>query len=404
MTVDEQLRVFCRDTVDCIDEADLEQKLARSLKEKKPLKIKYGADPSSPHLHLGHTVPLRKLRAIQELGHQIIFLIGDFTARIGDPSQQYQTRPKLGRSEIAKNAKTYQEQVFRILDRKRTKVVYNSAWLDNLKPDDFLSLMSQYTVARILERDDFSRRYKDKKPITLLEFMYPLLQGYDSVELKSDVELGGTDQKFNLLVGRELQRLWNQEPQVVLTLPILEGTDGERKMSKSLGNAIGLEDTPTNMFGGLMSIPDKLIARYFRYLTDTDEKELKALEGGLESGKLHPRKEKARLANCLVSMYHGAGEAARAEAEFDRVFKSGDLPDEIQEYRVKEMKMDLVSLLAKVGLAESKGAARRLIQQGAVEVDRRLEKEPTAVILLNEPRLIRCGKRKFARVSGVTHD
>jgi len=398
MTVEEQLRVFCRGLVDCIDEEDLRKKITRSLKEKKPLKIKYGADPSSPHLHLGHTVPLRKLKAIQELGHQIIFLIGDFTARIGDPSQQSQTRPQLTQDEIGKNAKTYQEQVFRILDRKRTKVVYNSEWLDRLKPDQFLSLMSQYTVARILERDDFSQRYKENKPITLLEFMYPLLQGYDSVELKSDVEIGGTDQKFNLLVGRELQRQSGQEPQTVLTLPILEGTDGERKMSKSLGNAIALEDTSTNMFGGVMSVPDKLIVRYFKYLTDASDEEVKKLEEGLASGKLHPRHEKARLAHTLVAMYHGEKEAERAQSEFDRVFKSDELPDEIQEYKLSERAMDLVSLLAKVGLAASKSEARRLIQQGAVEIDRELAKEPSAVISLDSPRLIRCGKRKFLRV------
>ena len=398
MTVEDELRIFRRGLVDCIEEDELRRKIERSQKTAHPLKIKYGADPSSAHLHLGHTVPLRKLRALQDLGHQVIFVIGDFTARIGDPSQQSETRPMLSAEEITKNAKTYQRQVFRILDRKRTQVVYNSKWLDTLRPQDFLALMSQYTVARILERDDFSARFKARKPITLLELMYPLLQGYDSVELKADVEVGGTDQKFDLLVGRELQRQWKQEPQGVLTLPILEGTDGVKKMSKSFGNAIGLDDTATNMFGGVMSIPDKLIVRYTQYLTDADEDAVKTLERGLKSGKLHPRDEKARLARRLTAMYFSEVEADRAASEFDRVFRAKELPDEVPEMVMAETSLDLVSLLEKTRLASSRSAARRLIEQGAVEVDDRRELKPDAKIALHQPRVIRCGKRKFVRV------
>ncbi|MBI4394809.1 MAG: tyrosine--tRNA ligase [Candidatus Omnitrophica bacterium] len=387
----DQLKVFKEGLVDLITEEELRQRLS----EKRALRIKYGADPSTADLHLGHTVPLRKLKRLQDLGHQIVFIIGDFTARIGDPSERSELRPMLSPSQVKENAKTYEVQAFKILDRKRTEVRYNSEWLDQMKPQDFLNLTSQYTVARVLERDDFQNRYKNNQPIALLELLYPLLQGYDSVVVKSDVELGGTDQKFNLLVGRELQKVWNQKPQMVMTLPLLEGTDGIRKMSKSFGNAININDSPKEIFGKVMSLPDVLISRYCQYVSGLKSEEYEPIIGLVSSS---PREAKAKLAEQIVTLYHGEKNAQAARQEFDRVFRDKGLPDEVQDISLKEKELDVVSLLHQTNLVPSKSEARRLIEQGGVKIDDVRVTNADQKVSLAKPVVIQCGKRKFARV------
>ncbi len=396
--VEEQLAILRAGTVDLINEEELHAQITRSLKEKRPLRVKYGVDPSSPDLHLGHTVPLRKLRQFQDLGHTVVFIIGDFTARVGDPAERSDTRPMLSAEAVAQNAKTYQEQVFKILNRKKTEVRYNSEWLERLKPSDFLELTSHYTVARLLERNDFEKRYKAGQPIALIEFLYPLLQGYDSVAIQCDIEIGGTDQKFNLLVGRELQKVWKQKPQMVMTLPLLEGTDGVQKMSKSFNNAIALTDLPREMFGKIMSIPDTLTPRYHEHLSGATSVEHESFRRDLDSGKLHPREAKAGLGEKMVSLYHGAREAAQARAEFDKIFKDKGLPNEIETVRISKKSLDLASLLKEAGLVESKSEARRLIEQGGVRVDQEKVLDASKQIALAKTVLIQCGKRKFSKV------
>lgn len=400
MNPKDQLEVFKAGSVDLISEADLLKKLARN----KPLRIKYGADPSAPDLHLGHTVPLSKLKALQDLGHTIVFLIGDFTARIGDPSHRSETRKVLTEEQIKRNAETYQSQVFKILDRKKNvEVVYNSSWLNRLKPSDFVNLTSKYTVARILERDDFKKRYEEKQPITILEFLYPLLQGYDSVVLKADVELGGTDQKFNLLVGRELQKDYGAEAQVVLTLPIIEGLDGKQKMSKSLGNHIALNDPPEQMFGKIMSIPDGLILRYFQYLSGRPAEEAGKVKSALEQEGKNPRDLKAELARDVVGRFHGAEAARKASDQFDAVFKRKELPGEIETVSLspnllRNDAVNIMDLLKESGLVASKSEARRLVEQGGVKVDQTRVDSSDADISLEQPVVVQCGKRKFVRI------
>lgn len=396
--VPKQLAVFQEGAVDLISEPELKDLLAASLQKKKPLRIKYGADPSSPDLHLGHTVPLRRLRAFQDLGHTVVFIIGDFTAMIGDPTHRRETRKMLSREEVKKHALTYQEQVFKILDRSKTEVRYNSEWLDRMTSAEFLNLASQYTVARLLERDDFKKRYESETPIALVEFMYPLLQGYDSVQIQADLEIGGTDQKFNLLVGRELQRAWGYKPQGVITYPLIEGTDGVQKMSKSLNNHIALFDAPQEMFGKIMSIPDALMERYYRYVSGLDPQEVLKVLKDLKSGALHPREAKARLGEEIVALYHSRAAAQAARSEFDQIFRDKGLPNEIPTVILKPGKFDLVSLLKEAGLVASKGEARRLIAQGGVRVDHRKAEDPDLIVPLKEPVLLQCGKRKFARV------
>lgn len=397
-SVQQQLDVLRDGTVDLISEEELARKIERSLKEKKPLRIKYGADPSAPDLHLGHTVPLRKLRQFQQLGHLIVFIIGDFTARIGDPTERSETRKMLTLEEVARNALSYQEQVFKILDPKQTEVRYNSEWLGKMTPEDFLRLTAQYTVARLLERDDFQKRYRGGRPIALVEFLYPLLQGHDSVIVKSDLELGGTDQKFNLLVGRDLQRESGAEPQVVMTMPIIEGTDGVQKMSKSLGNAIGIKDAPQDMFGKVMSIPDNLMENYYRYASGLERAEVFRIVGQIKSGELHPREAKASLAQQIVSLYHGTEAGVQARREFDQIFKDKGLPDEIEEMDFPQASCDIVSLLKDAGLVASKGEARRLVQQGGVRVEREKVTDAAHQVDLKQPVLIQCGKRRFVRI------
>ncbi len=396
--VKEQLEVFKENLVELINERELTAKLEASLKNKRPLRIKYGADPSAPDLHLGHTVPLRKLRRLQDLGHTVVFIIGDFTARIGDPSGKSETRPMLSEEQVQINAKTYQEQVFRILDKKKTEVRYNSEWLGTMSSADFLKLTAQYTVARILERDDFSKRYKAGEPIAVVELLYPLMQGHDSVEIESDIEIGGTDQKFNLLVGRELQKTDGQEPQVVMTLPLIEGLDGVQKMSKSLGNHIALKDTPREMFGKVMSIPDALMERFYRYAAALSAQEVEPILADLKSGKLHPRDAKAQLAERIVSLFHSEAEGELARKEFDEIFKNKGMPDEIPTVKIEQKTIDIVSLLVLANLVTSKSEARRLMEQGGVKIGHEKITDPKAVITIGAPFVLQCGKRKFARI------
>jgi tyrosyl-tRNA synthetase len=398
LPVKEQLEVFKENLVELISERELTAKLEASLKHKRPLRIKYGADPSAPDLHLGHTVPLRKLRSLQDLGHTVIFIIGDFTARIGDPSGRSETRPLLTEEQVRANAKTYQEQVFRILDKKKTEVRYNSEWLGTMRPEDFLKLTAQYTVARILERDDFSKRYKAGEPISVVELLYPLMQGHDSVEIKSDIEIGGTDQKFNLLVGRELQKIDGQESQVVMTLPLIEGLDGVQKMSKSLGNHIALKDSPREMFGKVMSIPDTMMERYYRYAAALSSQEIADILGRLKDGELHPRDAKAQLAERIVSLFHSEEDGKNARIEFDEIFKNKGMPDEIPTVKIDRKTIDIVSLLVEAKLVTSKSEARRLMEQGGVKIGHEKITDPKAVITIGTPIVLQCGKRKFAKI------
>lgn len=345
-----------------------EEELVRRLQEKRPLRVKLGADPSAPDLHLGHAVVLTKLRHFQDLGHSVIFLIGDFTGRIGDPTGRSETRRALTDEEVRANAKTYEEQVFRILDPERTEIRFNSEWMGAMSSSDLVRLCAQYTVARILERDDFEKRFRDQKPIHIHEFLYPLVQGYDSVALRADVEIGGTDQRFNLLVGRELQKSYGQAPQVVLTLPLLEGTDGVQKMSKSLGNYIGITEPPEEIFGKVMSISDELMLRYIDLLTDQDSARVRA---EIDSDRQHPMDAKKALAADVVARFHGAAAAQQARAGFEERFQRRKLPSEIAEYHwgTGATPARLVEILTASGLASSMSDARRKIQQGGVRLD-----------------------------------
>jgi len=372
-----------RGTVDFISEEEIRKKLSL----KRPLRIKFGVDPTSPDIHLGHIVLLNKLKLFQELGHHIVFIIGDFTAKIGDPSGCSQTRPMMSEKDILDNAKTYQEQVFRILDKSKTEVVFNSNWLYPLGLEGLLTLASKYTVARMLERDDFEKRYKKDTPISIVEFLYPLLQGYDSVAVKADIELGGNDQKFNLLVGRDFQRNYAQEPQAVITMPLLIGTDGVRKMSKSYGNYIALSDTPSDMFGKIMSISDQLMLDYFELLTERDLAQVKTL---------HPRQAKAELAQEITTKYHGEALGKAAREGFDSQFAKKEIPKNIEEYICKTQ-MTLVGLLVASELVGSKNEARRLVEQGGVKIDgQKVIGDKT--ITAKKDFILQVGKRKFKKI------
>jgi len=365
---EEQLRLLRRGVEEIIPLEDLERKLQHSFQTGRPLVVKEGFDPTAPELHLGHTITLRKLRDFQRLGHDVVFLIGDFTGRIGDPTGRSEIRKQLSRDEVLANAETYKAQVFRILDPDLTRVEFNSTWCEAMGFQEFLELASRYTVARLLERDDFRRRFEAKRPISLLEFMYPLVQGYDSVALEADVELGGTDQKFNLLVGRQLQREYGQEPQVVMTMPLLPGTDGIEKMSKSLGNHVGIAEPPAEIFGKLMSIPDAVMETYLVLLTDLGEGEIEKRLQAMAEGRLNPSVVKRELGRDVVRQYHGEAAAAEAEAAFDQLFVRRELPEEIPEVRLQAPKR-LIDVMVDTGLAKSLGEARRLIRQGAVALD-----------------------------------
>ncbi len=374
-----------------VEEIILEEELSEKFTFQKPLRIKFGADPTAPDIHLGHTVILRKLRQFQELGHKVIFIIGDFTARIGDPSGRDETRNPLTQEEIEQNANTYQQQVFKILDKDKTEVVFNSQWLDKLTPQDIMKLSSCYTVARMLERDDFKKRYAEEKEITIVEFLYPLFQGYDSVVVKADVELGGTDQKFNLLVARQLQRDYGQNPQVVITLPLLEGTDGVRKMSKSYGNYIGILESSKEMFGKLMSIPDDRMPKYFELLTNISLNEIKSL---------HPKEAKKLLAKEIVKYYYDESEAKSKEEEFERIFRDKKLPEEIPTFEINKTSIELIDAIMITKTAPSKSEARRLITQGGVKIDQKKVEEVNFELDLTSPKILQVGKKKFVKLKG----
>ncbi len=397
LPVDEQMRIIKDMTSDIVPEVDLLAKLARQ----KPMRVKLGVDPTAPDLHLGHAVPLRKLRQFQELGHTVVLIIGDFTALIGDPSGRNTTRPPLTAEEIEQNAATYIDQAFKILDPEMTELRRNSDWLGTLGFGDVLRLTSRFTVARILERDDFAKRYQGGVGISLHELLYPVAQAYDSVAVEADVEIGGTDQLFNLLAGRELMEKSGVEPQICLTLPLLEGTDGVQKMSKSYGNYIGLTDEPADMFGKVMSIPDELMTRYYRLCTPLGVDELDAIEASLANGELHPNAAKRHLAREIVALYHSESAATEAEASFDRVFKAHQLPDDIPEVSV-ELAEDvyLPALMQALGLVGSAGEGRRMIDGGGVRIDG--DAVPAGTYNLArarvEGRVVQVGKRRFARV------
>ncbi|MBA2378812.1 MAG: tyrosine--tRNA ligase [Blastocatellia bacterium] len=401
MTNDEQLAFLRKGTVDMIRDEDLKAKLDRSERTGKPLRVKLGLDPTAPDIHLGHTVVIRKLKAFQDLGHTVIFLIGDFTGMIGDPSGKNVTRPPLSREEIEANAKTYQKQMFKLLDPERTELRFNGEWMHKFTAADFVKLTAKTTVRQILERDDFTKRMNEEKPISLHELLYPLVQGYDSVALESDVELGGTDQKFNLLMGRELQREFGQEPQVIITTPLLEGLDGVNKMSKSLDNYIGIEEPPTEMFGKIMSISDELMWRYYELLTDLPSDEIASLRSKCESSDENPRNVKVELAKLIIRDFHSQEYADAAEEEFDRRFVQKEVPDEIEETTVDAGEFKIADLLAATGLAASKGEAKRLVEQGGVRINGEKASNSGADISIRaDAVLVQVGKRKFLKISG----
>jgi len=403
MTVDEQLEYLRKGTTEIIREEELRAKLEKSAQTGKPLRVKLGADPTAPDIHLGHTVVIRKLRAFQELGHTVIFLIGDFTGMIGDPSGKSATRPQLTREEINANAETYKRQIFKLLDPDKTEIRFNSEWMEHLGADGFVRLASHVTVRQILERDDFAKRLTDEKPIALHELLYPLTQAYDSVALEADVELGGTDQKFNLLMGRNLQREYGQEAQVAVITPLLEGTDGVQKMSKSLGNYIGINEPPAEIFGKVMSISDDLMWRYYELLTDLTVDQIAALRLVAGNGERNPRDIKADLAKRIIADFYSNEDANRAEEEFVRRFRNKETPDEVEERALPSNHpkgWDLSHLLVTVGLAESKAEARRLIQQGGVNVDGEKQTIVNSITLWKPgmSTLLKVGKRRFVRV------
>ncbi len=375
------------------------EELLKKLKRRKPLRVKLGIDPSAPEIHLGISVQLRKLKQFQELGHKVVVVVGDFTGMIGDPSGESKTRPKLTREQVKKNMARYKEQIFKILDFKKTEFTYNSHWLGALSIYDFIEIASKYTVARILERDDFSIRLKEGIPVYMHEIMYPLFQAYDSVAIKADIELGGTDQKFNLLVGRELMREFNIEPQVVMTLPILEGTDGVRKMSKSYGNYIGITENAREMFGKVMSIPDELIIKYFELTTDAFPHKIEEYRKGLKDGSINPRDAKFDLAKTIVRMYHSPQAAEEAANEFEKVFTKKELPTELREFKLEDKEINIVDLLVKTNLMPSRAEAKRKIKEGAIDIDGEAIKEVNHIVKLTRPIVIKAGKHKFLKVA-----
>ena len=398
ITAQEQVRQIKHGVSGIINEEDLVKKIERSIKENKHLVVKLGLDPTAPDIHLGHTVPLRKLRLFQQFGHQVVIVIGGFTARIGDPSGKSVTRPPLTKEQVLENAQTYKTQIFKVLDPEKTIVRDNSEWLEPMNFADVLRLAGSYTVARMMERDDFDKRYKEGRPIGVHEFMYPLMQGYDSVALHADVEFGGTDQTFNLLMGRHLQELNEQEPQVVITMPLLEGLDGVQKMSKSLGNYIGIDEAPKDMYGKAMSIPDELMMRYFMLVTDMSIEDQEDMEERLENGTLHPRDAKMQLARTIVRLYHGEQAAQEAEDEFKRVFQQHALPTDIPEYAMDKPSEAIFvpQFCTDAGLTASNGEARRSIKAGAFKVNG--EKYGEENLVLEDGMIVQVGKRKFIKI------
>ncbi|SHM12117.1 tyrosyl-tRNA synthetase [Caldanaerovirga acetigignens] len=397
MRPEEQFELLRQNVAEIISEEELLNKLRKSYEEKRPLKVKLGLDPTAPDVHLGHAVVLKKMRQFQELGHEVVLIIGDFTGMVGDPTGKSETRKQLSREEIMENAKTYKEQVFKILDPDKTKIVFNSEWLSRMTFEDVLKLASKYTVARMLEREDFSKRFTEGRPISIHEFFYPLMQGYDSVALNADVELGATEQKFNILMGRILQKEYGQEPQVAVLMPILVGIDGKRKMSKSLGNYIGVSDPPDEMYGKVMSIPDEIMLEYYKLATDLENHELEKIAESLKEGRVNPRDLKMRLAREIVKLYHGSEAALKAEENFVRIFQKKDLPDEIPIFEVNEEKIWLPKLITLIGFSSSNSEALRMLKQGAVKINGEKIIDATEVEI-RSPFILQVGKRKFVKV------
>lgn len=400
----EQIAIIQRGAVEILLEDELEQKLQRSVTTGKPLRIKAGFDPTAPDLHLGHTVLIQKLKQFQQLGHQVIFLVGDFTGMIGDPSGKSETRPHLTREQVQENARTYREQIFKILDPERTEIVLNSTWMAQMNAEALIQLAGKMTVARMLERDDFQKRYGAHQPISIHEFLYPLIQGYDSVALEADVEIGGTDQKFNLLVGREMQKEWGQRPQTVLTMPLLEGLDGIQKMSKSLGNYVGIEEPPKEMFGKLMSLADDLMWRYYELLSDKSLEEVARLKKEVDEGLLHPMEAKKNLAQEITERYHSATEAEAVREEFGRVFRDKKLPDQIPTVEISwnAGEVWIVKAMREADLVSSSSEGRRLIKQGAVQVNgTKVTDVDCQLSAPEQEHILKVGKKRFARLVAV---
>ncbi|MFK4300916.1 MULTISPECIES: tyrosine--tRNA ligase [unclassified Paenibacillus] len=401
--VERQLNVIQRGVAEIVPEDELKRKLIKSVVSGEPLQIKLGLDPSAPDIHIGHTVVMHKLRQFQELGHQVQLIIGDFTGKIGDPTGKSETRKQLTEEDVQRNAQTYKEQIFKILDPEKTKVYYNSHWLAPMSFADVVTLAAKVTVARMLERDDFTKRYQNGLPISIHEFFYPLMQGMDSVELRSDIELGGTDQKFNLLMGRTLQKEYGVEPQATITLPLLEGLDGVQKMSKSLGNYIGVDEEPNEIYGKSMSVPDELMFKYFELATDLNNEELAELAEGIKNGSVHPRDAKMKLAGTLVRMYHGKEAEEAAKQHFVTVFQQRALPDDIEEFTLTEDHLEdggirVIQLLTQLGFAASNGEAKRSIQQGSVKINEEKWTDVNEAYTPQEGDIVQVGKRKFAKI------
>lgn len=397
LTIPEQVQRLSARCVDFVSFDELARKLEAAARERRPLRIKLGADPSSPDLHVGHVVVLNKMREFQDAGHQVVFIIGDFTGLIGDPSGKSKTRPQLSREEVDRNAETYKAQVFKVLDPARTEVRYNSEWFSGMRFEEVIRLAARVTVAQMLARDDFAKRYAENQPISLVEFLYPLVQAYDSVMVKADVEFGGTDQLFNLLLARELQKSFGQEPQVVMTLPLLEGLDGVQKMSKSLGNYVGVTDAPGDMFGKIMSVSDTLMWRYYELVLCAEKEEIAQLR------TRHPREAKDELGRRIVARFHGEAAGRNASEEFARVFTNRDLPSDLEEVALlpsdlAEGRIGVLTLLVKAGMVASNAEARRMVQQGAVRIDDEVVRDPQLFLQPVHGAILKCGKRRFARI------
>lgn len=397
-SLNEQMDLIKRGTVEILPEEELIKKIEKSIIKNKPMIIKQGFDPTAPDIHLGHTVGIRKLRHFQELGHQVVVIIGDYTAMVGDPSEKNSTRPRLSHEKVMEHAQTYQEQFFKILDKEQTHIRFNGDWFSKMSFEEIMGLASKFTVARMLERDDFANRYKNQLPISIHEFFYPLMQGYDSVVIQADVELGATEQKFNLVIGRQIQKEFKQETQVVLTLPVLEGLDGKQRMSKSLGNYIGIDEPGKEIYGKAMSIPDELIYRYFELISDVDSVELHNIKQQLENPDINPRDVKKYLARTIVRMYHSEEEALYAEKEFENVFVKKDIPDDIPEMKIDAVEMRIDDLIVFTKTAESKGQARRLVTGGGVSISGDKITDPFKMISLKSGQILKVGKRKFIKI------
>ena len=399
-SIDEQMRIIMKGVDDLIDEKELREKLIKSEKEGKPMIVKLGLDPSAPDIHLGHTVVLRKMKQLQDLGHQIVIIIGDFTGKIGDPTGKSKARKALATEQVLANAKTYEEQIFKVLDKEKTIVRFNSEWLAKLNFEDVIKLAATITVARMLEREDFKKRYEGQMPISVHEFFYPLMQAYDSIALEADIELGGTDQRFNLLMGRSLQREFGMESQIVIMMPLIEGLDGKEKMSKSLGNYIGIDEEAGIMYQKSMEIPDELIIKYYNLVTDVHPDEVNKIESQLKEGSVNPRDIKMNLAREIVTLYHGEESAKEAEERFKSVFQKGQIPEDIQTIQVKEDGFDLIEVLVSNEIVKSKSEVRRLASQGGVKVNGE-KVEDLSTIVKESELVVQIGKKKFVKIELV---